>query len=82
MNLVPAAMQPALKAWVSLIGVIVSALTASISDAPKWLAVVGAVVASVGAYLVPNTDPTEQEPASDGTPSVTTLPEKKDPAGS
>lgn len=54
-NLLPAKVAPYVKAWLSLIGVIVSALVVAIPDAPKWVAVVGAVITSVGVYLGKNT---------------------------
>lgn len=74
MNLLPAKLQPYAKAWISLLGVIVAAVVTAWSDVPRWVTVLGAVLASVGAYLVPNS-PTEHPAASDGTPSATSLPE-------
>lgn len=63
-NLLPASIAPYVKAWVSLLGVIVSAVVAAVDDAPKWLAVVGAVVASVGVYLARNGDKPADPPAA------------------
>lgn len=59
MNLLPAKMMPYAKAWVTLIGVIVTGVTAAVPDVPRWVAVVGAVAASVGAYFTPNAPATE-----------------------
>lgn len=52
-NLLPKAVMPYVKAWLSLIGVVVTALVAA-TDVPEWVAVVGAVVSAVGVYLGKN----------------------------
>lgn len=74
MNLLPKSVMPYAKAWVSLLGVIIAAVVTAVPDVPRWLTVAGAVIASVGAYLVPNR-PAQNPPASDGTPSATSLPD-------
>lgn len=55
-NLFPASVAPYVKAWVSLLGVIVAAVVTAWTDVPRWVTIVGAVLTSVGTYLVPNAD--------------------------
>lgn len=73
-HLFPASVAPYVKTLVSLIGVIACAIVAAVDDAPKWLAVPGAVVASVAFYLGRN-QPPEYLDAGDGSPSATSPPD-------
>ena len=56
-NLLPAAWQPYAKAWLSLLGVIVAAIVTAWPEVPRWVTIVGAVLASVGVYLASNEAP-------------------------
>ena len=80
-SIIPAPLRPYAKTVIGLLGAIVTTLLISLPQPPHWLGIVSSVLTAAGVYLFPN-EPATQEPASDGTPSVTTLPEKKDPAGS
>lgn len=58
MNLLPNKIAPYAKAWLSLIGVVLTGIVTAVDDAPKWVAVASAVVASAVVYFVPNGDKT------------------------
>jgi len=75
-NIIPAPLQPYAKAVIGLLGAIVTTLLISLPQPPHWLGIVSSVLTAIGVYVFPNTDPTEHEPATDGTPSATSLPEK------
>lgn len=61
MNLVPKSVEPYMKAWVALIGVVLVALATSWEAAPEWVAIAASVATAVGVYLVPNGKP-ERDP--------------------
>lgn len=63
-DLLPAPIARTVKAWLSLISVVVSAIVAAVDGAPKWIAVAGAVIASVLVYLGKNTDTTPEPPTA------------------
>jgi hypothetical protein len=44
----------AAKAYCALIGAVLTAITANVSDVPSWVPVVTAVVTAVATYTVPN----------------------------
>lgn len=60
MKLLPTTLQPYAKAWVTLIGVIVTTVTTLIT-LPRWVTIIGAIATTLATYLTPNgpTTPTE-----------------------
>jgi ABC-type nickel/cobalt efflux system permease component RcnA len=57
------------KAWVALLGAIVTAVIATVDVVPQWLTVVSAVLTAVGVWLTRNGSPddTAVEQADDDT---------------
>jgi hypothetical protein len=48
------ASRKAAKFWVSLVGLIVTTVVASVPESPLWLKAVSAVLSAVAVFLVPN----------------------------
>lgn len=57
MNLFPAKIQPYVKAWLTLIGIVVSVVVTTVTAVPVWVTIVGAVATSVAVYLGANATP-------------------------
>lgn len=57
MKLFPKAVAPYVKAWVSLIGVIVAAIVTAVSSVPTWVTIVGAAATTMGVFMGRNSTP-------------------------
>lgn len=54
MKLVPDRIAPYAKAWVSLIGAILTLVVTAAPAVPWWVGIIPAALTAIGTYLVPN----------------------------
>lgn len=58
------ATRKAAKFWVSLVGLIVTTVVASVPESPLWLKAASAVLSAVAVFLVPN-EPADADEGGD-----------------
>lgn len=71
-QLFPKAVQPYVKAWVSLIGVVVAAVVTAVGSVPTWVTIVGAGATTIGVFMGRNSEPDTPPSAVQDVPPTTT----------
>ena len=59
-ELLPRAVLPYAKAWVSFIGTLVAAILVAWPEAPHWLVIASSALTAAAVYFTPNRDPMAQ----------------------